>query len=270
MRSPIDSLTFYYRQSFPLLHAGDCALLGVDRDLTIYTEEIYDEIGYMAQTAIRFSGDKLAVVDEGDDDSFVPLKVPESCTRSHSAWQTITLNFAGARHRGLREADRAADLVQPLTNPDKLVLAMHLGNGIQSPQILGIAESYVLAEARLASTLYFVCRRLRIAYALPQPAQDSEGLRYDYDTQSVYLAHGLDLHDQTETSLESLLTGLPEVKLFRPMDCILCRDHLFIADGGSAQTPDQAERLSHIHVWQIEGLPPSSHDESTWSQKLYD
>jgi hypothetical protein len=263
-------MTFHHRKSFPLLHAGECALLGVDHDFTIYAEEIYDDVGYIAQTAIRFSGDKLAVVDEQDDVSIVPLKVPETCIHSYSAWQTMMMNFAGARHRGLREADRVAELVQPLTIADKLALAKHIGNGIQLHQILGIAESYVLAEVRLAPTLYFVCRRLRIAYALPQLVEDEAGLGYDYDTQSIYLAHGLDLHDQTEPTLESLLTGLPEVKLFRPMDCILCRDHLFIADGGSMQTPDQPERLSHIHVWQVEGLPPSSYDESTWSQKLYD
>jgi hypothetical protein len=269
MRSPIDSLTFHHRKSFPLFHTGDCAILGVDKEFTIYAEEMYGEIGYVAQAAIRFSGDIIATVDEQNDDGIEPLEVPKDCAKPHSAWQTMALNFAGARHRGLREADRTTDLVKPLTLADKIALTQRIRHTIQPTQILGIAESYVLTEARLSPTSYFVCRRLRIAYALSQLAHGADGLGYDYDTFPLYLAHGVDLQAQTEPSLEMLLADLPDVALFRPMDCILCRDHLFIAEGGSAKSPDQPGRLSQIHVWTIQGLPASPNDENTWSQKLY-
>ena len=127
--------------------------------------------------------------------------------------------------------------------------------------LLGIAESYVLAESEIIHpNLYFVCRRLRLAYVLTEPATDADGQPYDYDTQVIFVAH---FHDcDGELALADLLDDLTDVPLHRPMDCVLAGDKLYIADGG------EEDRLSAIHVWKLE-LPEPLTEEEKLRKKIY-
>ncbi len=253
------ALPVSYVTSLPLKHTGDCCLLGVTPDLTIFAEEIYDEEGWVAQHALRLDGEFRQSVDEvfGINETIQPLALPADLVKSQTGWQTMALNFAGPRHRGLREPERVFDLVRPLTIQEKMTLVQQLQLELPPPLVLGLGESYVLAEAMLIRpNLYFVCRRLRIAFALPEEQLDADQQPYDYDTYVLYLAH---FYDRTEElSFTSLLADLTDVPLHRPMDCLRVGDHLFIADGG-----DQ-DRLSAIHVWRID-LPT---DTLSYEEKL--
>lgn len=253
------ALPVSYITSLPLKHNGDCCLLGVTPDLTIYAEETYDAEGWVAQHALRLDGEFVESVDEvfGINDTLQPLPLPDALIKSQSGWQTMALNFAGPRHRGLRGPERALDLVRPLTLQEKMTLVQQLQLDLPPPLVLGLGESYVLAEAMLIRPhLYFVCRRLRIAYALPEEQLDADQQPYDYDTLVLYLAHFYDRGE--ELSFSDLVTDLTDVPLHRPMDCLRLGDYLFIADGG------ELDRLSTIHVWRLD-LPT---DTLSYEEKL--
>jgi len=234
--------------SLPLAHMGDCSLIGVTDDLTVYAEEIYGEEGWLAQHALKLDQRVLKSTDEnvGKNRHFETLTLPDDLIRSQPCKHTASLTFGGARHRGLREPERIAELVRPLTIQTKITLIERLKLNILPPMLLGIAESYVLAEASLFSTdLFMVCRRLRLAYALPQPQQDADYQLYDYDTLVLYVAHDYNPYVDDEILPERALAGLPGVELRRPMDCIVRDQYLFVADGGTA------EQVSGVHIWQI-------------------
>lgn len=247
----------------PLRHHGDCTLLGVTRDLTIYAEEIYGDDGLIAQHALTVEGTTLATVDEAesDDAELHPLDLPPDAIKAKTCWQTMALNFAGPRHRGMREPERTSDLVRPLSIQEKMALVNHLQLDVLPPLLLGIAESYVLAEAQIiAPNLYFVCRRVRLAVALTEAQTDADGYPYDYDTLVFYIAHFY--RRDEEPNLINILADLVSTSLRRPMDCLRVGDRLFIADGGEADHP------SAIHVWQLE-LPEELTEEEKLNKKLY-
>jgi hypothetical protein len=238
-----------YQSSIELPHSGDCGLLGVSPDLTLYVEEIYTEDAWIAQHAVTLEGTFLESVDEdyGKNTEVMPLVIPDGSIQAQSGTQTIkTLNFTGARHRGLREDDRITDVVHPFSVGEKMTLVQQLGLSIMPPQLLGIAESYVLAEAELQRPYrYVVCRRVRLAYALPNPQLDENGQSYDYDTYILYIAHLFDRRNEEVSFIESL-QSLPEADLYRPMDCLITKNYLFVADGGGET------RNNRIHMWKIE------------------
>jgi len=174
----------------------------------------------------------------------------------------MSLNFSGPRHRGLRGLERLLDLVRPLSIQDKMALASRYSLSIPPPLIFGLAESYVLSEAALVHPdIYVVCRRLRIAFGLAQEQLDADQEPYDYDTLVLYTAHLFDRTQQHEPSIVDPQAALPVAALKRPMDCLICDNYLFVADGGSE------ERLSAVHIWQIEPLPASDGDDI--NRKLY-
>ena len=248
----------------PLRHNGDCTLLGVTPDYTIYVEEIYGDDAKIAQHALALDGSLLASIDEGDaaDGELRPLDLPPELIKSHSGWHTMALNFAGPRHRGLRAPERTLDLVHPLSVSEKMALVNQLQLDVLPPLLLGIAESYVLAETLIsAPNLYFVCRRVRIAVALTEEGIDADGQPYDYDTLVFYLAHFYERDQEPEWS--DLLADPIETPLHRPMDCLLVKDRLFIADGGAD------DHLSAIHVWQLDLPQEQSSKEDERNKKLY-
>jgi hypothetical protein len=157
----------------------------------------------------------------------------------------MALNFAGARHRGIRAEERIDELAHPMTLPEKMQVAAHLGLAIPAPMILGWIESYSLAEATLSKGVFCVCRRLRIAYALPQKARDADGATIDYDSAPLHLAHFYLPNAHEDMPLDGLLRQLPDAALHRPMDCMVVGGHLLVADGGDA---DHSARL---HLWAI-------------------
>ena len=232
--------------TLPLKHNGDCSLLGVCPDGTIYAEEFYGENAQVAQHALRLDGTMVDSVDEADGEleSVQPLALPPDIHKPKTGWHTMDLNFAGPRHRGMRAPERTAELVLPMTIDEKMRFAKRLGLNVPAPMLLGVAESYVLAESDIERPhLYFVCRRVRLAVALEGERLDDEQQPYDYDTLVLYAAHFY--HRNEELPLTVLLENLTDVPLHRPMDCLLLDDHLFIADGG------EGERLSAIHVWRV-------------------
>lgn len=254
---PISHMT-----TLTLKHHGDCSLIGVTPDRTIYAEEVYGDAGWVAQHRLAFDGSISASVDEGDGaGDLQPLALPENIVKPRTGWQTMPLNFAGARHRGMREAERTLDMVQTLSIEEKMLLVERLKLDILPPQLLGIADSYVLAEAQvIRPALYFVCRRIRLVIALPEARLDDEGLPYDYDTCVMYVAHFYDSAE--ELRFRDCLADLSAVPLRRPMDCLLMDDLLFIADGGDSDRP------SAIHVWRLE-LPEVLSDEEKLRRKIY-
>jgi hypothetical protein len=240
--------TLRHITTLPLRHNGDCTLIGVAPNFNIYVEEIYSEDGWMAQHVLNLDGQFIASVDEdsGAVTDIDPLPLPEDIARPHTGWHTMHLNFSGPRHRGLRGPERAPDMVRPLTMPEKMLLIDHFKLDILPPMIMGLAESYVLAEAPLTRPdLFIVCRRVRVAYQLMNEAVDQANQPYDYDTLVLYLTHPHHRGDD-EPPLSVALQGIEGANLSRPMDCLITDGHLFIAEGG------HDDQLSSVHVWEID------------------
>ncbi|GAB4525178.1 MAG: hypothetical protein OHK0046_40710 [Anaerolineae bacterium] len=237
-----------YLRSTKLHHHGDCSLLGITPDLTLYVEETYGEEDWFAHHIVRADGTIKQTVDEEDGENpyVQPMKPPPYAIRpTIGGKQSARLNYTGARHRGLREPERISEAARPLTLPTRMALVDQLKLDILPPMMLGIAESYVLSEAELVpSSVYLVCRRVRIAYALADVRYDSDQQPYDYDTLTLYLAHLYEPDSgDNEISADAAFAGLPGVTLHRPMDCLTYKSHVFVAEGG---TP---EHLSRVHVW---------------------
>jgi hypothetical protein len=246
-----------------LKHNGDCNLLGEGENKVIFAEEVYGEDGWVAQHELSIGGEFAHSVDEdgGAAETLQPLTLPEHIVTPKTGWQTMMLNFAGPRHRGLRAPERVIDVVRPLALTEKIALIDKLKLRMLPPSILGIAESYVLSESLIIRpNVYFVCRRIRIAYALSDVRLDANNQPYDYDTLLLYMAHFYDCAQ--EPSILDLLTNLTTVPLQRPMDCLLADNHLYIADGGGD------DRLNAIHVWQLD-LPEALSEEEKLQKKLY-
>ncbi|MBC7870447.1 MAG: hypothetical protein H7Y09_06375 [Chitinophagaceae bacterium] len=248
--------TLTYLTSISLKHQEDCSLLGAVTDDTsgtiLYVEEIYSADAWVAQHKITLKGEFLESIDEdfGVNDHITPLSIPSQAVKPQRGWHTMTLNYAGPRHRGMRETERVVDVIKPLSIAMKMALAQRFK--LEAPLIIiGMAESYVLAEIPLTRpNLFIVCRRMRLAIALPETKLDERGQTYDYDTLVIYRAHFHRRDTSSETLVEDLLEELPGITLNRPMDCLLYADHIFIADGGSGDLP------SRIHVWHLQ-LPES-------------
>lgn len=237
-----------YLTSLPLNHNGDCALLGITPDEIIYAEEVYGDDGWMAQHALKLDGARIATIDEraGENQVLSPLLLPADLIAPQPPRIAVKLNFTGPRWRGLRSADRIDDMVYPLDIAAKFDLVRRLTLPIPAPLLIGVAESRVLAEAQLEADCWLVCRRLRLAYALPQPHIDSDGVAYDYDTLPLYLAHLFFPQSDQENLLPvTAFDGLPDIELVRPMDCLTWHNLLLVAEGG---TP---ERPSAIHSWRL-------------------
>jgi hypothetical protein len=251
-----------FLHTITLKHGGDCSLIGVTPDLTLYVEEVYGE-GWLAQHALNLNGDILQSLDEdeGRQTHESGLELPDDGERPQTGWHTMKLNFAGPRHRGMRGAERLLDVVRGLSVQEKMAAIERLKLEIPLPLLFGLAESYVLAEAPVDEpNLYIICRRLRLAYGLPQEQLDGDGQPYDYDTQVVYATHFYDRSQELDPPLDDVLAGLPGASLHRPMDCQIAGGHLFVADGGGETC------LNAVHIWRIE-LPPRK--RKTLEQKLY-
>ncbi len=253
-------LTFTLLHRVPLRHHGDVGLLGATED-SVWVEEVYGE-GWMAQHRVELDGTICASVDEDEGRAvdLKPLPVSADAVAPRRGWDAMGLNFTGARHRGLREEDRLLDVVQSISVADKVALAAHLN--VPMPTVLGIVESYVLAECALSeSTDLLVCRRLRVACAVPRQI-GPDGLQFDYDTRELLLLHRFGLLAETPP-LEVLLDGLHGTGLHRPMDCQRIGQRLFVADGGAADRP------SALCIIEIVGLPEPGVPGDTLFKNLY-
>jgi hypothetical protein len=257
---------FQYLHTFPLRHQGDCSFLGVSPDMTLYVEEVYGSEGWLAQHALSYDGTVLETIDESDGKAqdLTPLRLPDDLIEPHRGWHTMALNFTGPRHRGLRGPARLDDLVRPISVQEKFALVQRLKLDILPSMLLGLAESYVMAEASIVyPNLFLVCRRLRLACALPEEQVDEENEPYDYDTLVRYAAHVFDTSADQELALSESFRDLPGASFQRPMDCMIYKEHVFIADGG------EAERSSVIHVWRLAGSAHERSDDEALRRKLY-
>ena len=236
-----------YHTTLELTHNGDCHLLGMSADGTLYVEELYGSEDWFARHAITLQGQWIHSADEEDGQNIdlVPFDLPQDLQRPTSPQYAHRLNFSGPRWRGLREAERIADLVRPFTIPTRMTLGQRLG--IAPPLLLGIAESRVLAEALLTPPdQVLVCRRVRIAYALETTEHDAEHQPYDYDTIPIFIAHPYHIMSgELDVEPDIAFAGLPGVDLLRPMDCLVANGYLCVADGG-----DDSQK-SRIHIWKI-------------------
>lgn len=236
-------------KSIPLHHRGDCELLGVTPDYTLYVEEIYDDDDWIAQHILTLDGTFQGTMDEkaGKNRQFRPIKLPENAKKNKNSQATAMLNYRGARHRGLAAAERIQETTRPLSISTKMALVKQLGLNIMPPMVLGVAESYVLSETVIKPPdLYLVCRRIRIAYALPALKVDPGNMAYDYDTLAMYIVHFYEAKTYDyEVAIDEALAGLPDVELRRPMSCMCVDKYLFIAEGGTETT------YSTVHIWEI-------------------
>lgn len=235
--------TFQYISTNYLNHQSDCELIGILPDMTLYVREYHEEDATVH--VLDSSGHLRQSFSEADftDRGLRPANLTKPAAPRFSA----ALNYAGPRHRGMREAERVQDIVKPLTVQTKMQVIQHLNLDITPMALLGIAESYVLAEALIEhGQPCMVCRRIRLAYALPAIQFDAENQPYDYDTIALYSAH---LYDYTaaesELAPEQVLSGLPGVRLHYPMDCLIYNQHLFIAESG------HQVHTSAVHTWRI-------------------
>lgn len=223
-----------YIHALPLGDGVDCALLGVGPGPVIYAETVNEEDD-AHPVALTLNGERIAF--DGD-------RLPPDAVQPQSGQRTRALNYAGPRLRGMRDAERAAQTALPLTMPTRMALIERLGLDMPPPWLLGLAESYVISETRIAAPdLYVVCRRLRFAYALADTRQDADGEPYDYDTFTLNVAHLYDAAEDERVSVADALAGLPGASLARPLDCLVHENLLYVADcdGG-----DPA-----VHVWAI-------------------
>lgn len=238
-----------YVTSLWLDHDGDCRLLGVGPHLTIYAQVLYGDEDWLAQYGLSLDGRMIAAFDEnyGAKSIHTPLALPTGSIRPNAVRHTKALNFSGPRLRGLRETERIAEAVRPLALQTKIALTERLKLPIPPPMLLGLAESRVLAEALLAPpNLWLVCRRLRLAYLLPQAQYDVARQPYDYDTVMLHVIHEFvpKLEDD-ELMPEQLFTTLPGVELQHPMDCMIHEGQLYVAEGGQ-------QTHAAVHVWRIQ------------------
>ena len=234
---------FQYIRTSQLNHQSDCELIGIQPDMTLYVREYADDEAIVhvldgtGQLLQSFSEETFA------DSSIRALNL----TKPTAPHLSAALNYAGPRHRGMREAERVQDIVRPLSIQTKMQVIQHLRLNIMPMALLGIAESYVLAEALIEpEKRCVVCRRIRLAYALPQIQFDAENQPYDYDTIALYSAHLYDYPSAAPAlDPEQVLSGLPGVNLQYPMDCLIYNQHLFIAENG------HQGRTGAVHTWRI-------------------
>lgn len=253
-------LEFALIRRVALPHHGDVSLLALDGG-RLWVEEWYGD-QWMAQHCVDLEHGIIesADEDEGRATGLKPLVIPSGAAVPRRVWAAMRLNYAGARQRGLRDEDRLSDMLHAVSVADRFALADRLQ--LAPAAVLGLAESYILAECPLAAPDdLLLCRRLRVALAVPRQTGD-DGLLFDYETKDVYVLQrwkaGAD-----EPPLESALTGLAGAPLHRPMDCLRCENRLYVAEGGSDGQP------AAVCVLEIDGLPAPPGSEAEWLKKLY-
>lgn len=221
---------FKHQATIPLSHQGDCHILGLSPDERLFIEEFYAE-EYIAQYEILKHEILHSVDEDAVGENFVPIKLaPNLIIPDRPAKHP--LNYSIQRFRGLREAEQIAEWLQPLSIAEKIDLLKALNWSLPPMMLLGIAESQVLAQAKIGESS-FICRRLRLAYALERRL-DALGLAYDYDSREIYLLHAYDADSPATPLHESLSFG--GIALQRPMDLLYHNQQLFVSEGGTENT----------------------------------
>ena len=248
--------------TLPLKHNGDCSLIGVTPDRIIYVEEVYGENGWVAQHALRFDGTSSSRLTSSDGDrrncSHWPLP-PQSSRQNRLADDGAQLRRAAAsrdaragtharsgahaEHRGEDGAHRAAPARHPPPHAAGHRRQLRAGRSADRPP-----------------GTVFVCRRVRLAIALPEARLDDEGQPYDYETQVIYLAH---FYDCERGAALPRLPRRPDRRPALPTDGLP-------ADGRSSvhRRGGDAGRLSAIHVGRSNAPQPLTEAEKL-NKKIY-
>ncbi len=228
-----------------LSHAGDCALLGVDREGFIYVEELYGEHDWLAQHKISLSEGLLETVDEqcGTVPAPAPLPLPELYVTPSKTTVFNHLDFSGARWRGTMADERIESLVRDLSIAEKIALLDYLDWEIDPLRLLGVAESIVLSCCPYYDGDFLLCRRIRVAFRLPAAQRDDHDLDCDYDSIEVHLLHRLPADALELPDLRECLTYFD---LCRPLDCMRVDGKFYLADGGEGAIK------CALHVFEIE------------------
>src|SRR5690349_9770854 len=112
--------TFKHQTTIPLFHQGDCHILALSSETSVYVEEFYDE-GYVAQHHI-INGAIIASIDEDEGQrDIVPFKLPDNGILPDRPGKH-PLNYSGLRVRGLREEEHLQDWIIPLSLLQKMPL----------------------------------------------------------------------------------------------------------------------------------------------------
>lgn len=225
-----------------LHYTGDCHLRGVASDGQIYADELYGADDWLAQHRLHPTDGIIETSDEANGKNLNPAQIPlpDRITKPIHTSCCPALQFTGSRLRGMRLDERIEELVYPLSMEDKIQLIDFMEWDHHPTQLIGLAESTVLAHATISATEMFVCRRLRIAYRLTNPTPS-----YDYDSLDVYLFHRYNPSDAVMPELVDCLNDVDDVVLLRPMDCLFVDGRLYIADGGEDDEP------CAIHIFNV-------------------
>lgn len=234
---------FRHLKTHSLLYSGDANLLGITDSGWIFAEELYGAEDWLAQHKLSSNTGIVDTLDEQDgaDLQVSPMTLPDNLIKPSLKSCCEALHFTGARLRGLQSEERIDEIIQPLSINDKIELVDYMEWAIDPMQIIGIAESVVLAHTQLPDDSLVVCRRLRIAYRLAEPKPD-----YDYDSLDVYLLHDFYLDDDDELDLVDCFNDDDDVVLLRPMDCLFHDGILYVADGG------EDDDVSAIHIFEYQ------------------
>jgi hypothetical protein len=231
-----------------LLYADSCSFLGISPDQHIFVEEFYGE-NWFAQHHLDADGQICASVDEqyGQQDADA-LDLPAGTLSAQMPPHDHPLNLPLLREWGMRAEDRVMEWVQPLTIAEKLALIALLSLNISPMQLLGLAESRVLAQADLNERQSLICRRLRLLVALPQVRRHASGLPYDYETIPCSVLHLWDRQTQEPATLENILPALGGIPLIHTLDFLVYAGRLYLAQGGTSDQPNK------VHCWQIDAI----------------
>ena len=235
---------FKHLVTHSLIYHGDCKLLGITNKGFIYAEELYGDEDWLAQHKLSVADGILETVDElaGENPAITPLSLPDDLITSPIRSCCEVLTFRGARLRGIYSEERIDELVLPLTVDEKIEIVEFMEWDIEPMQIIGVAESVVLARTPLTAETYVVCRRVRIAYRLGKRVDQS----YDYDSLDMYLLHEFKPKSNTVPEWVDCLNDIDDVVLLRPMDCLYHAGRLYVADGG------EDDDMSAIHVFEYQ------------------
>lgn len=244
-----EQIRWKHQKTARLHHHDDCYITGLTQDQsTLFVGELYEN-DCQALHQINLTDYSMQTWAESPDQLDQPqFSQPSDLIEPTIVSETTQLQTIGARWRGMREAENLVDLVQPLSVMEKMAIIKHLNLSISAMMLFGIADSRVLAEAHLHDNLYFVCRRIRLAIALPEVKRDADHQPYDYDTIPLEIAHLYDAETDEAPSISASFTTFSETRVKRPMDCLFHDGRLYIADGGTS------DHVSQIHIFELNTL----------------
>ena len=102
---------------------------------------------------------------------------------------------------------------------------------------------------RLDETLRLVCRRVRLARALPEIQYDDENQPYDYDSSVLHLLHPYNAATESAPPLEACLNAVGDVDLMQPQDCFYYEGRLLVCDASNGT------HNSRLVLYRVEKIP---------------